>query len=298
MKQINVLSLFDGKSDAQLALEMSEIPVANYYASEIDSSSIKVTMHNFPKTKQLGDITKLKYIDWTQNKIDLVIGGSPCQGFSIAGKKLNFDDERSGLFFEYVRILNEIKAVNPKVKFLLENVRMPNHIADAIDELLGVKRVFIDSIYFTGMIRKRYYWTNIPIFELPSVKIPFKSILENHPYDRDLKFFLDRTAYAPTTSSDGIITINPKDNNGKQTWQRGRVYDIRGNCPTICATLFDLNITEDHKTYRKMTISECERAQGVKIGYTDILNKNEAGKALGNGFNVPTVSHILKGMKD
>src|SRR5690606_34169586 len=157
MKNINVLSLFDGISCGQIALERAGIKVENYFASEIDKHAIAVTQHNYPKTKQLGSVLSVKGTDLPN--IDLLIGGSPCQGFSIAGKKLNFEDERSKLFFEFVRLKNELK---PKY-FLLENVRMSDDIADAIDELLGVKRIFIDSRNFTGMIRKRYYWTNIPI---------------------------------------------------------------------------------------------------------------------------------------
>lgn len=95
-------------------------------------------------------------------------------------------------------------------------------------------------------------------------------------------------------SKDGIITINPKDNNGKQTWQRGRVYDIKGNCPTICASLFDLNITKDHNTYRKLTINECEKLQGVPNDYTEGVPYTTRGKLLGNGWTVDVISHIFK----
>ena len=286
-EKINVLSLFDGISCGQIALERAGIEVENYFASEIDNHAIKVTQYNYQNTIQIGDVTKVKGSDLP--KIDLLIGGSPCQGFSIAGKKLNFDDDRSKLFFEFVRLKNEL---NPKY-FLLENVRMTDDIADAIDELLGVKRIYIDSRNFTGMIRKRYYWTNIPIGEIPTKNVSIEDLLDNEPFDRDLNFFLDRTKYEPTTSYDGIITINPRDNNGKQTWQRGRVYDIKGSCPTICASLFDLNITKDHKTWRKLTINECEKAQGVPKDYTSIVSKNERGKQLGNGWNVDTVAFIF-----
>lgn len=286
-EKINVLSLFDGISCGQIALEKVGIGVENYFASEIDKHAIKVTQANYPNTKQLGNVVDVKAKDLP--KIDLLIGGSPCQGFSIAGKKLNFDDDRSKLFFEFVRLKNEL---NPKY-FLLENVRMSDDIADAIDELLGVKRIFIDSRNFTGMIRKRYYWTNIPIGEIPTKNVSIEDLLDNEPFDRDLNFFLDRTKYQPTTSYDGIITINPRDNNGKQTWQRGRVYDIKGSCPTICASLFDLNITKDHKTWRKLTINECEKLQGVPKDYTSIVSKNERGKQLGNGWNVDTVAFIF-----
>lgn len=286
-EKINVLSLFDGISCGQIAIEKVGIGVENYFASEIDKHAIKVTQANYPNTKQLGNVVDVKAKDLP--KIDLLIGGPPCQGFSIAGKKLNFDDDRSKLFFEFVRLKNEL---NPKY-FLLENVRMTDDIADAIDELLGVKRIFIDSRNFTGMIRKRYYWTNIPIGEIPTKNVAIEDLLDNEPFDRDLNFFLDRTIYEPTTSYDGIITINPRDNNGKQTWQRGRVYDVKGNCPTICASLFDLNITKDHKTWRKLTINECEKMQGVPKDYTAIVSKNERGKQLGNGWNVDTVAFIF-----
>lgn len=286
-EKINVLSLFDGISCGQIALERAGIEVENYFASEIDNHAIKVTQYNYPNTIQIGDVTKVKGSDLP--KIDLLIGGSPCQGFLIAGKKLNFEDDRSKLFFEFVRLKNELQ---PKY-FLLENVRMTDDIADAIDELLGVKRIFIDSRNFTGMIRKRYYWTNIPIGEIPTKNVAIDDLLDNEPFDKDLNFFLDRTKYEPTTSYDGIITINPRDNNGKQTWQRGRVYDVKGSCPTICASLFDLNITKDHKTWRKLTINECERLQGVPKDYTSIVSKNERGKQLGNGWNVDTIAFIF-----
>lgn len=294
---INVLSLFDGISCGMVALERAGIKVNEYYASEIDPKAIKVANHHYPNTIQLGDVVNWKNweIDW--GSIDLLIGGSPCQGFSIAGKKLNFGDTRSRLFFDYLDILNHLKAVTPNVKFLLENVKMPDEIADQIDVLVGAKRMLINSRYFTGHIRKRYYWTNICINEWERKDILLKDIIYDLPYDKDLSFFLGRTAYAPTISSDGIITINPRDNSGKQTWQRGRVYDINGYCPTICASLFDLNITQDHKNYRKLTINECERLQGIPDGYTSVVNKNDAGKLLGNGWTVDVIAHIFRGLK-
>jgi len=287
---MNVLSLFDGMSCGQIALNKLGIKYDNYFASEIDKYAIQVTQKNYPNTKQIGSVTEVRGEDLP--KIDLLIGGSPCQGFSIAGNKLNFEDDRSKLFFEFVRLKNELK---PKY-FLLENVKMKDEIANAIDELLGVKRVFIDSRNFTGHIRKRYYWTNIPIEEIKSKEIKISDIIDNEPFDKDMNFFLDRTLYAPTESYDGIKTINPKDNKGKQTWQRGRVYDVDGNCPTICASLFDLNITKDHKRYRKLTINECEKLQGVPKNYTSGVPKGERGKMLGNGWTVDVIAHIFKGM--
>lgn len=302
---MNVLSLFDGISCGQVALQQAGIKIDNYFASEIMKNPIKVTQTNFPNTIQLGDVKNISYKNgvlytdngvYTVGKIDLLIGGSPCQGFSIAGKKLNFEDERSKLFFEFLRIKEEIK---PRF-FLFENVRMKDEIADEIDRLLETKRIFIDSRNFTGHIRKRYYWTNINIDKLPEEKnIKIKDIIDNNvKFDKDLDFFLTRTQYKPTISYDGIITINPRDNQGKQTWQRGRVYDVNGNCPTICASLYDLNITKDHKTYRKLTIEECEKLQGLPVGYTSCLPKNEAGKVLGDGWTVDVITYILKNIKN
>lgn len=167
---INVLSLFDGISCGQLALQRAEIKVNQYFASEIAKHAIKVTMANFPNTIQLGSITEIKNIDWSQTKIDLVIGGSPCQGFSFAGKQLNFDDPRSKLFFEYVRILNEIKLVNPDVKFFLENVKMKKDYQDVISKVLGVEPIEVNSNLVSAQNRKRLYWSNINGFEIPEDK--------------------------------------------------------------------------------------------------------------------------------
>ena len=296
MREYNTLSVFDGMSGGQQSLKEANIKVNTYYSSEIKPISIDVTQYNFPDTIQLGNILNWKEwsVDWSS--IDLFIGGSPCQGFSIAGKKLNFEDERSKLFFVYLDILNHIKQLNPNVKFLLENVKMPDEIADKIDELLGVQRVFLNSRNFTGMIRKRYYWTNIPILPYEEKDINIEDLIEDIPFDRSLDYLLSKTKYEPSMSGDGIITINPRDNNGKQTWQRGRVYDIKGKCPTICASLHDLNITKDHNTYRKLTQTEEETFQGFPKGYTRIATRLQAGEMLGDGWNVKTIAHIFKGL--
>lgn len=152
---MNVLSLFDGMSCGQIALERAGIKVENYFASEIDKYAIQVTKHNYPNTKQIGDVTKVKGADLPN--IDLLIGGSPCQGFSFAGKQLNFDDPQSKLFFEFVRLLEETK---PKY-FLLENVPMKKEYEQIITDHLGVEPIFINSALVSAQNRKRLYWTNI-----------------------------------------------------------------------------------------------------------------------------------------
>ena len=161
---LNVLSLFDGMSCGRIALERAGIKVENYFASEIDKHAIQVTQHNYPNTIQIGDVTKVKVSDLP--KIDLLIGGSPCQGFSFAGKQLNFDDPRSKLFFEFVRLLKETKAKY----FLLENVLMKKEYEQIITDHLGVEPIFINSALVSAQNRKRLYWTNIPNVTEPKDK--------------------------------------------------------------------------------------------------------------------------------
>jgi DNA-cytosine methyltransferase len=171
---MNVLSLFDGMSCGQIALNRAGIEYNNYYASEIDKYAVKVSSDNFPNTIHLGDVTQVKAENLP--KIDLLIGGSPCQGFSIAGKQLNFDDPRSALFFEYVRLLKELK---PKY-FLLENVVMKREFQDIITEHLGVRPIKINSSVVSAQSRNRLYWTNIPIEPIERKDIYLKDILEKN----------------------------------------------------------------------------------------------------------------------
>lgn len=162
---MKVLSLFDGISCGRLALERAGIPVEKYYASEIDKYAIQVAQKNYPDTIQIGDCTKIDYKKYA-GEIDLLIGGSPCQGFSFAGKQLNFADPRSRLFFEFVRALKEVK---PKY-FLLENVKMKKEFQDIISQQLGVEPIEINSALVSAQNRKRLYWTNIPNITQPADK--------------------------------------------------------------------------------------------------------------------------------
>ena len=183
---MNVLSLFDGMSCGQIALEKVGFQVDKYFASEVDKPAIKVAKANYPDTVHLGDVRDVKADDLPQ--IDLLIGGSPCQGFSFAGKQLNFDDPRSKLFWEYVRLLRELQ---PKY-FLLENVKMKQESMDVITEALGVEPIFINSNLVSAQNRQRYYWTNIPMDKLPDDKgIMLKDILEDGFVDRDKAHCID-----------------------------------------------------------------------------------------------------------
>ena len=175
---MNVLSLFDGMSCGRIALDRLGIKVDNYYASEIDKYAMKVSEANYPDIIQVGDVTALDLS--TLPKIDLIMGGSPCQGFSFAGKQLAFDDPRSALFFEFVRC---VKELNPKY-FLLENVRMKKEYLDVISEYMGVEPICINSALVSAQNRIRYYWTNIPGIEQPEQRgIVLRDILETNKSD-------------------------------------------------------------------------------------------------------------------
>lgn len=158
-KGLTVLSLFDGMSCGQIALRELGIKVSTYYASEIDEAAIQTTNLNFPETVQLGDVRNVHGEDLP--KIDLLIGGSPCQGFSVCGKHLNFEDPRSVLFFEFVRVLEETRRRNPNVLFLLENVKMKRQHEAVISQFLGLQPVQINSALVSAQNRVRLYWTNI-----------------------------------------------------------------------------------------------------------------------------------------
>ena len=188
---MNVLSLFDGMSCGRIALERLGIKVDNYYASEIDKYAIQVSQANYPDIIQVGDITELDLS--TLPKIDLIMGGSPCQGFSFAGKQLAFDDPRSALFFEFVRC---VKELNPKY-FLLENVRMKKEYLDVISEYMGVEPIMINSALVSAQNRVRYYWTNIPGVEQPKDRgMVLKDILEDgFDSERDKSYCIDANYY-------------------------------------------------------------------------------------------------------
>ena len=304
---INVLSLFDGMSCGQIALEKAGIEVDKYYAAEIDKYAIKVAKANYPDMIHLGDVREVKADSLP--KIDLLIGGSPCQGFSFAGKQLNFDDPRSKLFWEYVRLLKDLK---PKY-FLLENVKMKKESMDVITEALGVEPVFINSNLVSAQNRQRYYWTNIPMDKLPDDKgIVLADILENGNVDRDkshcidanyfkggnLKSYFEKHRRQLVFSDDGMCHVGDADLKGHD--YNRRVYHPDGKGPSLCASSGG-NL--EPKTYikpnswRKLTPLECERLQTVPEGYTDHVSNTQRYKMLGNGWTVDVIKHIFEGVK-
>ena len=279
-EKINVLSLFDGISCGQIALERIGIEVENYFASEIDKYAMQITMANYPNTKQLGDV---KNVTTEQlPKVDLLIGGSPCQGFSFAGAGLNFEDERSKLFFEFVRLKNELK---PKY-FLLENVKMKQEFQDIISEQLGVKPILINSSLVSAQNRERLYWTNIPINSLPQNK----NICIG-----------DVVGVNVSEKSDKVIVVK---NIYPKKGQNGNVYALKGKSKTLSA---GVGITgngigssnapkiewDNEQGWRKLTALECERLQTVPDGYTKYVSDTQRYKALGNGWTVDVISFIF-----
>lgn len=273
---MNVLSLFDGISCGQIALERAGIPYENYYASEIDKKAISVTQQNYPRTIQLGDVTKLK----CPSEIDLLIGGSPCQGFSFAGKQLNFDDPRSKLFFDYIRIKNEL---NPKY-FLLENVKMKKEYLDIISEHMGVEPVRINSSYFSAQLRDRYYWTNIPIlpYEDKGIKVEDIKDLDENNYIK-----VNKTPSREIMWGDGINGKCPNLSKRDKSWALTTKQDRWNN-----AGLWP------HEDFcRFITPIEAERLQTIPDNYTSILKRDARYHALGNCWTVDVIAHIFKGLK-
>lgn len=278
---MNVLSLFDGMSCGQIALNRAGIAYDKYYASEIDKHAIAVSQHNYPNTKQLGDVTRITTVN--SPKIDLLIGGSPCQGFSFAGKQLNFDDPRSKLFFEYVRLKNELK---PKW-FLLENVVMKKEYAGKISELLGVQPIRINSSLVSGQSRDRLYWTNIE-FDLP----------EN--VGKNLNEYLEPGWYSTREKSYCIDANYGKGSNLRRYLFCGSRQLVFKDGFTIPEWINKENANEfgtDNKgQWRLLTPEECELLQTVPVGYTSIAPKLWRYHMLGNGWTVDVIVSILKGL--
>lgn len=284
---INVLSLFDGMSCGQIALDKLGIEVDNYFASEIDKYAIQVTKHNYPNTKHIGDVTKVKGSDLPN--IDLLIGGSPCQGFSFAGKQLNFDDPRSKLFFEFVRLLEETK---PKY-FLLENVKMKKEHEQVITEHLGFEPILINSALLTAHNRPRLYWTNIPNVEQPKdLGITLEKIrdlqIENYEYIPEQK-----TVNREYKNNYLQYDINGKGHGSQD--QRAYYLDNKHGCLDTGAST-KAKILETDGRVRKITRNEAERLQGVPDNYTDCVSKAQALKMLGNGWTVDVIAHIFNQM--
>lgn len=285
---MNVLSLFDGISCGQQAIKELDVQVGKYYASEIDKYAIAITQHNFPDTIQLGDVTNWR--NWTigfegkhticWEDIDLIQGGSPCQGFSFAGKQLNFDDPRSKLFFEFVDILNHARKYNPNVKFLLENVRMKQEYQDIISEALGVNPVMINSALVSAQNRVRLYWTNIGEIQQPEDKgILLRDVLEDLPAEHEIPQRVPeatKKGYCEPQDGDGLDLTFP---NSKT--RRGRLMKEKSNCLTaanydygvVVQGAADRNQVTKRGIERQINIRKDEKSNCVVPTYAEKLNR-------------------------
>jgi site-specific DNA-cytosine methylase len=270
---MNIVSYYDGMSCGQIALEKVGVAIDNYFAYEIDKYAMEITQKNYPNTKQMGSVLDVDFDSLP--KIDLLIGGSPCQGFSTAGKELNFDDPRSKLFFEFVKAKENL---NPE-HWLLENVGMKKEFRDIISEYLGVEPIFINSAVVSGQNRPRFYWTNIKFNEPTDrnitvgdvIGIPNAQIGQPQPYPRDykkrgLKRF-ERIEFRTDNKSNAIITNSTK------------------------------NQIKTDNGIRKLTPSECEKLQTVPDGYTEGVSTTQRYNMLGNGWTVDVIAHIFSFLK-
>jgi len=290
--KINVLSLFDGMSCGQIALNRAGIEYDNYFASEIDKHAIQITQKNYPRTKQIGSVTGVYGVNLP--KINLLIGGSPCQDLSKAktdGKGL--EGSSSGLFWEYVRLFNELK---PKY-FLLENVVMEKEWADIISKELGVSPIEINSNLVSAQNRRRLYWTNIPNINQPKDK---GIVLGDIIYDDTYKVFTDERI----TNTKKITKNYVKwDLSGKQYWsQQDRAYFKDKKICTLpkANPANKLNILLDYENdiYRRMHPVEAERRQNVPDHYTDGVSDSKRLEMIGNGWTVDVIAHIFKNIKN
>lgn len=281
---MNVLSLFDGMSCGQIALNRVGIKYNNYYSSEIDKYSIQVTQHNYPDTIQLGDITKL---DGKQlPKIDLLIGGSPCQSFSNAGNGKGFEG-KSGLFWEYVRIFNEVEPTY----FLLENVKMKEEWRDIITKELGVEPIKINSNLVSAQNRERLYWTNIPFVKQPiDKKIYIEDIVD---LEFDEKYWLKQKNVdlllkkVDISNSPNIACIDVYNKKVK----------LDRKCPTLTLPHHNSIRLIHNGRIRKLTPNECEKLQTVPLNYTDCnVSDIHRYSMLGNGWTVDVIAQIFENL--
>lgn len=319
---MNILSLFDGISCGQIALERANIKVDNYYASEIDKYAIQIAKKNYPDTIHIGNVVDVKANDLP--KIDLLIGGSPCQSFSFAGKRkgmstkcdieilsleqyLELKNEgfefkgQSYLFWEYIRLLKEVK---PKY-FLLENVVMSKKWENILSSAIGVEPIMINGSLLSAQNRKRLYWTNIPNVEQPEDKgILLRDILESSEIQKDYietKILIDNIK--PSVAKN-IIEQHKEIKAGKNGFYQLKCSSgFQDNkigitkTPSLRAGNSSTYVKAGSFYYRKLTPLECERLQTLPEKFTEGVSNSQRFKMIGNGWTVDVIAHIFKSLK-
>lgn len=325
-----VLSLFDGMACGRIALERAGIKVKAYYASEIDKPAMKVAKHNWPDIIHIGDVTKVFYAEgwlFTENsnfyvgKIDLLIGGSPCQGFSFAGKQLNFEDPRSKLFFEYVRLKEETECQY----FFLENVVMKQDWQEVISKDLRTPPKLLNSALLSAQNRKRLYWTNIPYFKDPVDKGLFlkdilitdgTGIIKNRQewFLRNEKSMCLDANYFKGVDNHGQRTmvylteaevLRAREKYKGKVWKSGNRMGnmkfpdaINKKSKTVCSTVIkgarETIHIQDGDSIRMLYPEECEALMNVPQNYTAYVSDTQRYKMLGNGWECHTIAHLFE----
>jgi len=300
---MRIHSGFDGCGTGYQALKNLGIPVSRYYANEIDKPAISIALKNHPDIVQCGDITD----QYPPNNIDLMIAGSPCQGFSFAGKQLAFDDPRSKLFFEWYKLFEKVKPT----WFLFENVRMKQEHQDVISRYLGVQPIEINSSLVSAQNRKRLYWTNIPVTQPEDRGVVLQDILENGFSDRNkshcidanyfkggnLKSYFEKHRRQLVFSNEGLCHVGDANLKGHDSIKR--VYHPEGKAPTLTTMQGghrEPKVLANNTTWRKLTPIECERLQTLPDNYTEGVSNTQRYKMLGNGMTCAVIEHILKGL--
>ncbi len=320
--ELNVLSLFSGIETGLSAIKELGYGINNWYSSEVNKWANMVSDYHHPEIIKLGDVQSINY--QMLPYIDLLIGGSPCQGFSLAGKQLNFKDPRSALFFEFVHALREL---SPKY-FMLENVCMNKDVQDAISELMGCEPVKINAALVSAQNRDRLFWTNIPNIKQPDdMGIVLSDILESHlpscgvgarivgrrlnelgkreDYNRDipisqyLEIRTDQKSNCMTTVyKDSVVPYFKTDKRLKIKFNQSKASCLTagGNSGGNHSDMDILVIEPD--VCRRYSVTECERLQSMPYGYVQVpgISPSQQYKMLGNGWNRNVVKHIFKGL--
>ena len=312
---MNVLSLFDGMACGLVALKRAGIMVTNYYASEIDKYASAVAKINHPEIKHIGDVEKIEAS--ALGKIDLILAGPPCQGFSCSGNRLDFNDPRSHLFFKAIEILWDIQKINPKVKFLIENVAsMKNAIRSELDELIEIPSIKINSALVSAQNRDRIYWCNWTVDQPEDKKIILQDIIENGFTDRDKSLNIGANYYRTSNSNpDRYLRKSGQQiifkcgiekgrrlfdgKNLSRNFREGyRIYCENGKSATLTAQSKGgpggySGLYEIMNDIRKLTPIECERLQTLPDNYTEGVSNTQRYKMIGNGWTIDVIAHIL-----
>lgn len=295
MKKYTVFSGFDGMGGGMITLKELNIPVKKYYASEIDEHAIGQTTHNFPKIIHLGNIENWKQWNINWSSIDLIIAGSPCQGFSMLGKHLNFKDPRSKLFFIWVAILERIKKENPNVLFFFENVKMKQTYRDTISKILGIQPIRINSKLVSAQERDRFYWSNIKIHYPGLLPIPIMDITQ--PLDRKISLFSILEDERSISSDFYVSAVRIAYIQRRMRRKRCQINGLKS------LPLLHLDFNNWDGTYinkgrvRRIAPIEACRLQTIPEWYEWVVPEKNIREMLGNGWTIEVIKHFFKHLK-